>query len=171
MNALVQNSGLIQADGGVVLLTAQAAGNLLSTVVNNTGHIQAQTIQNIKGSIKMLGDMQNGTVNVGGTLDASAPNGGDGGFIETSAAHVRIANNANITTSAPYGLTGTWLVDPFDFTIAAGADIAGATLSGMLVTNSIVISTLAGTNSATNLYSTTTGNGDIFVNEVVSWVA
>ena len=85
VNALAQNGGLIQADGGQVLLTAQAAGTLLQSAVNNTGVIQAQTIENHNGTIRLLGDMQSGTVNVGGTLDASAPNGGNGGFIETSA--------------------------------------------------------------------------------------
>ena len=130
VNALVQNGGLIRADGGQVLLTAQAAGNLLQTAVNNTGVIQAQTIENRNGTIRLLGDMQSGTVNVGGTLDASAPNGGNGGFIETSAAHVKIADDVRITTAAPQGLTGNWLIDPEDFTIAAsGGDITGATLS------------------------------------------
>ena len=89
-NALVNNGGLIQADGGQVLLTAQAAGKLLNTVVNNTGVIQAQTLVNHNGSIKLLGDMQTGTVNAAGTLDASAPAGGNGGFIGTTAGHVKI---------------------------------------------------------------------------------
>ncbi len=73
VNALVQNGGLIQADGGQVLLSAQGAGQLLQTAVNNTGVIQAQTLENHNGTIKLLGDMQSGTVNVAGTLDASAP--------------------------------------------------------------------------------------------------
>jgi len=40
-----------------------------------------------------MGDMQSGTVNVGGTLDASARTA-ECGFIETSAAHVKVADNA-----------------------------------------------------------------------------
>src|SRR5690606_29969896 len=100
------------------------AGNLLNTVANNTGIIQAQTIENHKGVIKLLGDMQTGTVNVAGTLDASAPTGGDGGFIDTSAATVIVASDTKVTTAATEGLTGTWLIDPTDFTIAAtGGDI------------------------------------------------
>jgi hypothetical protein len=35
--------------------------------------------------------MNSGTVNVKGKLDATAPNNGDGGFIDTSAAKVKIA--------------------------------------------------------------------------------
>lgn len=160
VNALVENGGLIRADGGNILLTAQAAGNLLQTAVNNTGVIQAQTIGNRNGTILLLGDMQSGTMNVSGTLDASAPNGGNGGFIETSAANVRIRDDVRVTTAAPQGLMGTWLIDPQDFIIGAGGNISGATLSAQLVNNSINITTAAGT-----------GNGDIFVNDAISWTA
>ncbi|MDI6745694.1 MAG: filamentous hemagglutinin N-terminal domain-containing protein [Rhodocyclaceae bacterium] len=161
VNALIENGGLIQADGGHVLLTAQAAGYLLQTVVNNTGVIQARTIENRNGTIMLMGDMQSGTMNVGGTLDASAPNGGNGGFIETSAAFVKIANDVKVTTAAPFGQTGTWLIDPLDFYISAsGGNISGSTLADQLVTNNVIISNLAGL-----------GNGDIFVNDAVSWSA
>ncbi|MES1976784.1 MAG: filamentous hemagglutinin N-terminal domain-containing protein [Pseudomonadota bacterium] len=160
VNALVENGGMIQADGGRVLLTAQAAGNLLHTVVNNTGVIQAQTIANRNGTILLLGDMVTGTMNVGGTLDASAPNGGNGGFIETSAAHVNIRDDVRVTTAAPQGQMGSWLIDPQDFIIGAGGNISGVTLSAQLVNNSITIKTAAGA-----------GNGDIFVNDAITWTA
>jgi filamentous hemagglutinin family protein len=165
VNALVSNGGLIQADGGRVLLTAQAAGDLLDTVVNNTGVIQARTLENRNGSILLLGDMKTGTVNVSGTLDASAPDGGDGGLIETSAARVDIADGASITTAAALGKTGQWQIGLLDFTIgsAPGDNISGSTLSGQLVTNNITIDTTGGGNGV--------GNGDIFVNEAVSWTA
>ncbi|MBU2884187.1 filamentous hemagglutinin N-terminal domain-containing protein, partial [Gilvimarinus agarilyticus] len=84
LNALAENHGLIQADGGQVLMTAHASDALLQTVVNNTGVIEAQTLQNQDGKILLLGGMTastGGTVRVSGTLDASAPEGGDGGFI------------------------------------------------------------------------------------------
>lgn len=158
VNALVENGGMISATGGRVLLTAQAAGNLLHTVVNNTGVIEAQTIGSRNGTIMLLGDMQSGTMNVSGTLDATAPNGGNGGFIETSAAHVKIRDDVLVTTAAPQGLKGTWLIDPQDFIIGAGGNISGPTLSALLVNNSVNITTMPGP-----------GNGDIFVNDAVSW--
>ncbi|MBB6600280.1 filamentous hemagglutinin N-terminal domain-containing protein [Luteimonas sp. MC1825] len=163
VNALAENGGMIRADGGRVLMTAQAAGNLLHTTVNNTGIIQAQSIGNRGGTIVLLGDMQSGTVNLGGTLDASAPGGGNGGFIETSAATVNVDGGVRVTTAAPLGQTGRWLIDPQDFTIgsAPGDNIAGSTLSAQLVTTNVEISTVGGG----------TGNGDIFVNDAVSWTA
>jgi filamentous hemagglutinin family protein len=178
VDALVQNGSLIQADGGHVLLTTQAAGSLLASVVNNTGVIQAQTISTRNGVIKLMGGMQAGTVDVDGTLDASAPHGGNGGFIETSAAHVKVRDTARITTGAAQGQTGTWLIDPQDFVIGGGAtdNISGATLSALLVTNSVTITTqtgpdatVAGTPPVTTRNTATTGNGDIHVNQAVSW--
>lgn len=167
LHALAENNALIQADGGMVLMTAKAKNALLDTAVNNSGIVRARTIANHNGVIKLLGDMQSGTVNVGGTLDASAPNGGNGGFVETSAAHVKIADGAKITTKAANGLTGSWLIDPVDFTIAAG--------SGALTTSGIGATTLSnsltGTNVAVATSAATGGNGDIFVNSAVSWSA
>ena len=172
LNSLAENGGLIRADGGIVVMSAGAKDALLASVVNNTGVIEARTVENHEGSITLLGGMTAGTTYVGGTLNASAPNGGNGGFIETSAAHVKIANDAKITTAAATGLTGTWLIDPVDFTIAASSgDITGAALGTLLASNSITIQTATGTNTPTNLYGSTGANGDIHVNDAVSWSA
>ena len=179
VNALVQNGGMIQANGGLVVLTTQAAGQLLKTTVNNTGVIEAQTIGGRQGQISLLADMQGGAVNVSGVLDASAPNGGDGGAIETSGASVNIADGSKITTAAPSGVTGVWTIDPVDFTVSATGNISGATLSALLVTNSVVISTLpavatgfvAGTPPVTSVTSTTPGNGDINIDDPIAWTA
>ncbi|HZV85051.1 MAG TPA: filamentous hemagglutinin N-terminal domain-containing protein, partial [Brevundimonas sp.] len=164
-NALVQNGGMLQADGGRVIMTAQGAGDLLRTAVNNTGVVQARTIGERNGTILLLGDMQSDTLNVSGVLDASAPDGGDGGFIETSAGTVNIAAGARITSDAPKGKTGTWLIDPADFTIGAGGNISGATLSAQLVTTNVVISTMTGPGASLP------GNGDIHVNDAIAWTA
>jgi len=107
INALADNKQLIQADGGQVFMSAKAADALSTAVVNNTGILQARTVQNVAGVIKLVGDMDHGTVNVDGTLDASAPSTGNGGFIETSAAHVKAADSARVTTLAANGLNGT----------------------------------------------------------------
>src|SRR5512133_805971 len=102
-NALVRNGGLIRADGGQVLLTAQAVGNLLQSVVNNTGVIQAQTIDTRNGAIRLLGDMQSGTVNLSGTLDASGTGAGQtGGSITATGYHVGLFG-AQINASGDAG--------------------------------------------------------------------
>ena len=156
VNALIDNKNLVQADGGLVIMNAKAANSLTSAVVNNEGIIQAQTIENVKGVIKLLGDMQNGAVNVGGTLDASAPNGGDGGFVETSAGRVHIADTTRVTTRAPYGKIGMWLLDPTNYTIAA----SGGDETGQQVSDSL---SLTG--------RTILADENIYVNDNVSWSA
>jgi filamentous hemagglutinin family protein len=162
LQGLVANRNLIRADGGLVLLTTQARDAVMAGVVNNSGVIEARTVENRAGVIRLLGDMAAGTVQVGGTLDASAPNGGDGGFVETSAAKVSLHDTARITTLAAGGRTGTWLLDPTDFTVAAGGgDITGATLSTQLGLGNVTVATSAAG----------AGNGDLFVNDTVAWGA
>jgi len=163
LNSVAANGGLIRADGGQVLMTAGAQKALLASVVNNTGIIEARTLENHEGTITLLGGMTAGKVNVGGTLDASAPTGGNGGFIETSAAHVEIADSAKVTTAAAMGLNGTWLIDPTDFTIAAtGGDETGAQLSSALGGGNVTIQSSSGTTGTA---------GDINVNDTVAWSA
>lgn len=162
LNALIEQGGAIKADGGLVYLTAKAAGDLVTTVINHTGITEAQTLATGEsGEIYLMGDMHHGRIEVAGTLDASAPNGGDGGFIETSAANVQIQPGLVVTTQAEDGKTGKWLIDPNDYTVAAsGGDITGAQLSANLASTSI---TIQSANGATN------GNGDIFVNDAITW--
>ena len=163
LNSLAQNGGLIQANGGMVILSAGARDSLLASVVNNTGIIEARTVNDQSGTITLLGGMSTGTVNVGGILDASAPNGGNGGSIETSARNVKIANDAKVTTLAASGPSGTWLIDPVDFTIAAsGGNETGAQLSTALGSGNVTIQSSNGTSGTA---------GDINVNDTVSWSA
>lgn len=168
LNTLITQGGAIRADGGVVYLTAKAAGDLASSVINHTGITEARTLSTgARGEILLMGDMAKGVVNVGGTLDASAPHGGSGGSVETSAANVHIANGVTVNTSAAHGLTGSWLIDPTDFTIASGAGaqtgsgIGATTLQNALASTNVTIATSA-TNTGGEL-------GDIHVNSAVAW--
>lgn len=161
VQALVSNAGTVQADGGKVWLTARSANTLAGTVVNHTGIIRAQNVRNQNGVIILDGGNA-GTVAVGGTLDASAPSGGDGGFIETSGAHVQVTENARVTTLAPAGQNGTWLIDPDGFTIASsGGDMTGAAVSQALAGGNFSITSTQGSGS----------DGKIHVNDAVTWSA
>ena len=170
LKSVAQNGGLIRADGGQVLMTAGAKDALLASVVNNTGVIEARTVESHDGTITLLAGGTAGTVNVGGTLDASAPRGGNGGFIETDGARVEVANGAKVTTLATAGKTGTWLIDPTDFTVApSGGDLTGATLSSDLNSTNTTILSSSGVSPVTGDLSGTGGN--ININDVVSWSA
>ncbi len=165
LDGLIEQGGVIKADGGYIYLSGKAANELATSVINHTGVTEAQTLATgEQGQIVLMGDMEVGTANVAGILDGSAPEAGDGGFIETSAAYVKIADDVSVTTQSVSGETGQWLIDPNDFTIAAsGGDITGVTLSSNLASTAVTIQSADGGN--------TNGNGDIFVNDTVSWSA
>lgn len=144
--AKVLNSGRIQADGGYVVMTAKSAQDLLGTVVNNTGTLEAKTLRKDEKGQILLDGGQSGQVEVSGTLDASGTEEGqsagsikvigqktivhddtnliakgdvDGGKIETSGDVLNLGDNLNIDASGNRGSHGTWLLDPLEVVISA----------------------------------------------------
>ena len=102
LNSLAENGGILRAGGGIVVMTAGAANALLASVVNNTGVIEARTVENHDGTILLQGGATAGTVNVGGTLDASGTGAGQtggtvhvlGGDVGLFDAQITVAGNA-----------------------------------------------------------------------------
>ena len=139
------NKGAITADGGTIVMTADSASDVMSTVVNNSGTLQARTLRkNEKGQILLEGG-DKGQVEVSGTLDASgtedsqsagnikvigektivhdganllARGNVDGGKIETSGDVLNLGDNLNIDAKGVNGKAGEWLLDPLDVIIA-----------------------------------------------------
>ena len=140
------NSGMLKADGGYLVMTARSAGDVMSTVVNNTGTMEAKTLrQNEKGEILLDGG-DNGVVELSGTIDASGMEAGqsagsikaigaethvkdgatlhatgavDGGLIETSGDYLEIGDNVDIDAAGKTGKAGEWLLDPLDVVISS----------------------------------------------------
>jgi filamentous hemagglutinin family protein len=161
LDALAQNGNLIRADGGMVILTSKGQDAVLSGVVNNTGVIQARSAVNANGTIRLLAD--GGTAIAGGTLDASAPAGGNGGLIETSGQVFQLLPGTTITTLAAAGQTGTWLIDPNNITVAAtGGNLTGAELATELTTSNVTLTTSTGTGMQA---------GDIDISDAVTWTS
>ncbi|MDR1873098.1 MAG: filamentous hemagglutinin N-terminal domain-containing protein [Deltaproteobacteria bacterium] len=152
LNALVETKNAIIADGGRVILTAKAADALVDSQVNTGGLIAARTLNGLSGDIEVYA--HGGVANIAGTLDASAPSGGDGGFIETSGVKVKIADDAVITTKASQGASGTWLIDPDYITITSGGGVnSGATVSANLNNGNVVLQ----------------ADIDIIINDIIAW--
>jgi filamentous hemagglutinin family protein len=160
VDAVVHNRQLIQADGGTVLLSTRAASDLLKTAVNNTGVIEARTVESHNGSIRLLGSMAAGSVAVAGTLDASAPRGGDGGRVETGGANVKVDDGVRITTDAAAGKTGQWLLEQAgSVAITPGrGGISGSTLASQLATTNVSV-----------LASGKDGGGELHLNDDIAW--
>lgn len=147
LNALAHNGGLLNADGGQVLMTAKSAGGLLQTVVSNQGVVEARTLQNKAGKIILEGG-NSGTVLVAGRQDASALSGqGNGGTVENLGAKVEVQLAAQVDTRADAGTTGKWKIRSNDV-VASGAgqnlvgnDNAGVTNKGNIA-SSVIDSTI-----------------------------
>ena len=151
VDAQVHNGGLLKADGGEVLMTARAAGDLLGAVVNNTGTIEAKGLNSRSGKITLDG----GLVKVGGKLDASAQDAdASGGVVTTRGERVEVAGDVQVDTRAPGGRTGTWKIEAGNGGVGAGDAIRAATLSRTLGTTNVE---LANT------------KGDLTVDESVNW--
>lgn len=165
---LVSNAGTISAssavaEGGKIYLKASqkieltdtskvsadgATGGVVNAIVQKDGKTSGELVA--RGEISAQGN--------------GAP--GSGGFVETSAAKLDL-NTVTVETDQ-----GQWLLDPNDFVIAAsGGAITGSALSSALASNSVTIQTTSGNASCTGASCDvgTPGNGDIFVNDAVSW--
>jgi filamentous hemagglutinin family protein len=165
-NIAVENTAKLDASGtqqgGTVQIGDKQATQQVVLAQGST--INSNAIENgTAGKIEILANMDKGQVNVAGNINASAPKQGNGGVVETSAAKVNIADSANISTKANNGITGTWLIDPTDFTIAAsGGNMTGTALSKNLASANIDILSTVGTTGI---------NGDVNVNDAVNWSA
>ncbi len=165
LTSFVENSGRIEAQGGYVLLTAKGAENAIHGVINHSGVIEATTVGTKNGEIILHAGK--GALDVSGTLDASAPNGGDGGFVDTSGGQVSIAANTTVNTAALLGKNGLWLIDPLDITI--NSSMATAIISA-LQHGDVTVST-SGNNTPSTAVGEVASNGDIFVNGAIGWSA
>ncbi|QFS36703.1 two-partner secretion domain-containing protein [Burkholderia cepacia] len=134
VDALASNERLLKADGGQVLMSARTANALLQTVVNNQGAIEARTLRNSAGRISLDGH-DAGTVNVAGTLNASATTPGNGGTIDTRGADVKVALGATVDTHATNGRNGVWRIASPDLSVTPGASRQGTIVADTLSRN------------------------------------
>ena len=100
IDALVENKGLVKADGGLVIMTASAADALSKSTVNNTGIIEANSFQLKEGRILL--DAVGGMTTVTGTLDASSADG-KGGQVVATGDRVLVKDGAHLTASGATG--------------------------------------------------------------------
>ncbi len=194
--ALVDNKLAVEAPGGLIIMSAQAANHIQGGIVKNTGTIEASGMVNDGGTIKLIAS---DTLELGGTVKANAATGsngkggkvfaiadlanadsamtfsgtvtaqggsagGDGGFVETSGSHFLLDERALVNTQANAGTTGTWLIDPYNYTINGAAATAIVTaLSGSNVTVTTSADTTAYGSNGNNASA-----GNILVSSAIS---
>ncbi|MBN2963536.1 filamentous hemagglutinin N-terminal domain-containing protein [Sulfurospirillum sp. T05] len=146
LNALVENKGAIIADGGEVYLTTNSVDELLKGVVNNSGVVQANTMQEMGGKIVLFA--HGGATSVSGSLEAQ--------FVETSGKTLAITSASSIKAAH-------WLIDPENIVVesAGGADVAGSSIAASAIQNY-----LNGTGGLTLL-----ADNNIYINQALAWNA
>ena len=141
LDALVKNSGSIIADGGEIFLTTNAADELLRGVVNNTGVIKANSLDDITGVVELFA--HEGEVQVGGEITANE------GFVETSGKDFKILENAKIKAK-------DWLIDPTNMNVTDATSYEDSLNSGSTIT-------IVTNNSSGN------DEGNIYINDTITW--
>lgn len=188
---LLQDTALLDAShdaaGGTILIGGDYQGknpeirNALQVLVSPGASLDASSTHlGNGGKIVIWGDE---AVGFYGSAKAEAgPQGGDGGLIEVSSPHL-LAFEGRTSTFAPYGRTGTLLLDPINLTIGAasnaqvtttpagpmftlavpnavGATLGAGALAIALASNNVIVTTVG---------SPTLGAGDITVSTAVIW--
>lgn len=150
LETLISNGGVIRADGGRVLLTSQAAATLASSVINNTGVIEANALTTgEKGEVILFA--HDGQMNLGGAIHAR------GGFVETSGKYFSVQPGASVAADQ-------WLIDPVNVTIDS---TLASSIQTALGTGDVTITT---TGSCTGVTCSGTGSdGNITVSSAVAW--
>lgn len=88
----VANKKLIQADGGLVVMTASGKDALMDSAVNNSGMIQANTLGEARGQISLTGD----NIATTGTISADGGSNGHGGTLNITTGRNGVLNVGSI---------------------------------------------------------------------------
>jgi len=147
INSAVQNSGTITANGGKIVLTASVLNNILDFAVNNSGVIEANSMQEQNGVVEFTG------------YGASSVNAG-----------TINANQVSIATDSPFYGTGSIQVqsaynfsdsNPFIYTTGSidSSEVGGLVgITGIIGTNFPILSGLTGGTIMLNPTGSGTGN-------------
>ncbi len=139
------------AGGGTALIGGNFHGagpqaNAQTTTVSQGSLIVADAISTGDGG--RVAVWSDDSTEFDGTITArGGAEGGDGGFVETSGHALTV--DGSVTTLAQNGTSGTWLLDPADFTICA---------SGCTISPDTIIAALGSTEV---IVEATIGNGEI----------
>ncbi|MES2217440.1 MAG: filamentous hemagglutinin N-terminal domain-containing protein [Pseudomonadota bacterium] len=100
-NGRIENTGSLIADGGKILVTAEAAQGVLDNVIDMQGVAQAHSVLQQDGQIIL--SAATGDINIGGELTTSGKKGMEGGIIQVTAANIKIEPLAIIHANGDAG--------------------------------------------------------------------
>ncbi len=139
VKALVTNTGVIRADGGTVLLTAQAVDGIVGTLVDAGGKISADSAGSRTGTVVLRG--VGGSLTIEGEVSAAGGAAGSkGGSIEANATNaVVLAATARVNASGVAG-GGTVALGTTLARAAGGPAVVAATAKSVTVAQGAQVS-------------------------------
>jgi len=158
LDAGLQNIGTLKSEGGRVLLTARNHGDVSSLVVNNSGLIEANSLDGTRGSIVLDGG-ETGHISVGGRLSASGGATMAGGTVNVKGNAVAIQPGVEVDTRGASGQTGMWSISANNMSVASDAKRGSAALSANTVVKSL----------ATTNISLISATGDVTIDAPLEW--
>jgi hypothetical protein len=101
-DALIENSGSINANGGVVQITAAQAKDVVDNIINVSGIVDVSSVSTQGGKIVLSGG-DAGNVTVSGILDATGDTGGE---IVVTGKNIHIASTGELLADGGKGADG-----------------------------------------------------------------
>ncbi|MDF0645766.1 MAG: filamentous hemagglutinin N-terminal domain-containing protein, partial [Nitrospira sp.] len=156
LSSAVSNSGTIQADGGQVILSAKASGDIFSSVVNQSGVIRAKSLVNHGGVVRLEGsDPVTNSGTVGRQANLGQIKHADGavlntGTIDVSAAQPGAAQGQVTITGEQVGLVGSILAKGADGA-PGGRVLISSTDQTVGTSDSLINTSGVGNSSAGNI--------------------
>ncbi len=136
-----------KAGGGTILVGGglQGSGSTRHAQTVEVGKASLKADATAKGDGGTIAIWSDGTTTFAGSASArGGTDGGDGGVVETSGHALQVATTARVDTTAPKGVTGTWLIDPSNISIESGggdgiggSHIDPTTVTGALATSNV----------------------------------
>ncbi|MDH6300957.1 filamentous hemagglutinin N-terminal domain-containing protein, partial [Polynucleobacter sphagniphilus] len=100
LKALIVNKRVVETNGGLIVLAAGAANQLMSSVVKNTGKISASSMVNNGGVIELVAN----NVTQAGTVEANSfAANGKGGQVNLVANDIKITKKSSTTATGTAG--------------------------------------------------------------------
>ena len=97
--ALIENKRIIETNGGLIVVAAGTARELMSSVIQNTGRISANAIVDNGGVIELVAD----NVTNSGTISANGGTNGVGGQVNIVGNNITLAANSKTTATGNVG--------------------------------------------------------------------
>jgi fibronectin-binding autotransporter adhesin len=154
--AAVNNSGVLTADGGTVVLQASATPGLFTQMVNNSGVVQANSISGTGGTVQLLGT--GGDVDTSGTLSATGGNiavTSDGSIGLNGAVN---AGSGQVVLSSQQAITQTANSASLPASVITADTLSGSSVNSTTLTQANQIQSVSSF-SAGSSFSLTNGAG------------